>query len=71
MAGHYGWLKACRLFQDQKVRKQNPGPGRQMAPPPQGKDSMVSGGSDPQGICGWHGLRIQGLDLEYSGSITH
>ncbi|XP_006050749.3 putative protein FAM90A8P [Bubalus bubalis] len=41
MAGHYGWLKACQLFQDQKVRKQNPGPGRQMAPPPQEKDSMV------------------------------
>ncbi|XP_070220199.1 protein FAM90A5-like [Bos mutus] len=41
MAGHYGWLKACRLFQDQKVRKQNPGPGRQTAPPPQEKDSMV------------------------------
>ncbi|OWK00256.1 hypothetical protein Celaphus_00019221 [Cervus elaphus hippelaphus] len=41
MAGHYGWLRACRLFQDQKVRKQNPGPGRQMAPPPQEKDSMV------------------------------
>ena len=35
------------------------------------KDSMVSGGMDPQGICGWHGLRRQGLDLEYSGSITH
>ncbi|KAF4008321.1 hypothetical protein G4228_020029 [Cervus hanglu yarkandensis] len=41
MAGHYGWLRACRLFQDQKVRKQNPGPGRQMAPPLQEKDSTV------------------------------
>ena len=46
MAGHYGWLRACRLFQDQNVRKQNPGPGRQMAPPPQEKDSTVSGGLD-------------------------
>ncbi|XP_055423453.1 putative protein FAM90A13P [Bubalus kerabau] len=41
MAGHYRWLRACPLFQDQKVRKQNPGPGRQMAPPPQEKDSTV------------------------------
>ncbi|KAB0373679.1 hypothetical protein FD755_015338 [Muntiacus reevesi] len=41
MAGHHGWLRACRLFQDQKVRKQNPGPGRQMALPLQEKDSTV------------------------------
>ena len=71
MAGHYGWLRACRLFQDPKVSKQKPGPGQQMGPLPQEKDSMVSGGVDPQGICGWHGLQRQGLDLEYSGSITH
>ena len=71
MAGQYGWLRACRLFQDQKVRKQNPGPGRQTAPQPQDKDSMVSGGLDLPGICGWQGLQRQGLDLEYSESITH
>ena len=71
MAGHYGWLRACQLFQDQKVRKQNSGPVRQMVPPPQEKDSMVSGGLDLQGICGWHELWRQGLDLEYSGSITN
>ncbi|KAB0373541.1 hypothetical protein FD755_015200 [Muntiacus reevesi] len=41
MVGHYGWLRACRLFQDQKVRKQNPGPGRQMTLPLQEKDSTV------------------------------
>ncbi|XP_055272213.1 putative protein FAM90A24P [Moschus berezovskii] len=41
MAGHYGWLRACQLFQDQKVRKQNPRPGRQTAAAPQEKDSMV------------------------------
>ncbi|XP_055272220.1 protein FAM90A1-like [Moschus berezovskii] len=41
MAGHYGWLRACRLFQDQKVRKQNAGPGRQTAAAPQETDSMV------------------------------
>ena len=70
MAGYYGWLKAC-LFQHQRVRKQNQGPGRQMAPPPQEKDSMVSEGLDLQGICGWHELQRQGLDLEYSGSITN
>ena len=28
-------------------------------------------GLGPQGICGWHGLQRQGLDLEYSESITH
>ena len=48
-----------------------PGTGRQMAPLPQEKESMVSGDLDPQGICEWHGLQRQGLDLEYSGSITH
>ena len=48
-----------------------PGTGRQMAPLPQEKDSMVSGGLDLQGICGWHELQRQGLDLEYSGSITN
>ncbi|XP_052517216.1 putative protein FAM90A13P [Budorcas taxicolor] len=41
MAGQYGCLRAGRLFQDQKVRKQNPGPGMQTAPQPQNKDSMV------------------------------
>ena len=71
MGGHYRWLRAYQLFQDQKVRKQNLGPGRQMAPPPQEKDSMVSEGLDLQGICGWHELQRQGLDLEYSGSITN
>ena len=46
MAGRCEWQGPCKLIQDQKVRKQIPGPGRQMAPPPQEKDSTVSGGLD-------------------------
>ena len=46
MAGRYRQLGPCKLSQAQQVRKQNPGAGRQVAPPPKDEDPRVSGGMD-------------------------
>ncbi|XP_061033592.1 protein FAM90A1-like [Eubalaena glacialis] len=41
MAGRYRQLGPCKLSQAQQVRKQNPGAGRQVAPPPKDEDPRV------------------------------
>ncbi|KAB0340855.1 hypothetical protein E2I00_019515, partial [Balaenoptera physalus] len=41
MAGRYRQLGPCKLSQALQVRKQNPGAGRQVAPPPKDEDPRV------------------------------